>query len=116
MNAYIKDGRVIFLPLPGAVPVAAADIIEEINGPLGADEEAGAIDSVALEPDGKVRIVREKKPKSKRTKAREDIDKVVEGHLTSLRAQVKTGGFAFKSAVLLLSLELRSEPLPEPLA
>jgi len=38
---------------------------------------------------------------------------VVEGHLTSLRAQVKTGGFAFKSAVLLLSLELRSEPLPE---
>lgn len=38
---------------------------------------------------------------------------VVEGHLSSLRAQVKTGGFAFKSAVLLLSLELRSEPLPE---
>lgn len=37
----------------------------------------------------------------------------VEWHLTSLRAQVKTGGFAFKSAVLLLSLELRSEPLPE---
>ena len=38
---------------------------------------------------------------------------IVERHLASLRAQVKTGGFAFKSAVLLLSLELRSEPLPE---
>lgn len=75
MKAYLKDGRVIFLPLAGSTPVAEADIIEETKGPLGATEEPGAIDSVTLEPDGKVRIVRERKPKSKKTKAKEDMEK-----------------------------------------
>lgn len=73
MNAWIKDGRVVFIPLPGATPVAAADVVEELDGPLAANEQVGPIDSVVVE-GGKVKIKRKRRIKDKRTKALEDLD------------------------------------------
>lgn len=73
MNAWIYKGQPVFIPLPGATPIAAADVLEELDGPLAANEQAGPINSVVVE-GGKVKIKRKRKIKDKRAKALEDLD------------------------------------------
>ena len=87
MKAWIYNGHVVFLPLKGATPVAKADVIEEAAAPVGSGEELGAIDSVIVEPSGKVRIRRKVKPESARSKALKDLDKA--NNIAQLRAAVK---------------------------
>ena len=75
MKAWTKDGKVFFLPLPGAVPVVETDVIEETDGPLAADEERGAVKSVKVE-GGKVRVVYNRRAKKGKSKAK-DLVKAV---------------------------------------
>lgn len=70
MNAWLHNGRVVFLPLKGATPI---NVVEETNGPVGEGQEPGAIESVELTADGKAKVRRTMRAESKRTKAKKDL-------------------------------------------
>lgn len=82
MKAWLYNGRVVFLPLNGAT--ALPDPVEQTDRAVGADEEAGPVDSVRVE-GGVVKITRKVRGKSARTKAKEAMAKPNSG-LPEIRA------------------------------
>jgi hypothetical protein len=71
MKAYSHNGRVVFLPLAGSTPV---EVVHETDRSLAAGEEAGAVQSVHIGPDGKAHVVRKPRHESARTKARRELE------------------------------------------